>query len=151
MNNEEFYKIDIPLSVRESFNNTILLLTMVKSEYYYIIGFSRKKGQIEIGFDYESDLHRKITETVVVDFYCKDNSVLLSGKINNIDSSDINTLKLHSDCFSVEDNSLVYTFVIPKDKIIPTSISTMNKYILKAKEEIFAFLESYYTECVSGN
>lgn len=150
MNNEEFYEIDIPLSVRESFNNTILLLTMVKSEYYYIIGFSRTKGQIEIGFDYESDLHSKITETIVVDFYCKDDSVLLSGKIKNIDSSDINALMSLNDGFSVENNVLVYTLVIPKDKIIPTSISAMNKYILKAKGEIFAFLESYYKECVSS-
>lgn len=57
---EEFYKVDISSSKRESFNNTILLLTMVKSEYYYIIGFSRVKGQIEIGFDYKSSIHNII-------------------------------------------------------------------------------------------
>ena len=51
--NGEFYIVNKPVSVRETFNNTILLLTMVKSEYYYIISFSRSKGQIEIGFDYE--------------------------------------------------------------------------------------------------
>ena len=69
MNNKEFYKTDKPLTVRESFNNTILLLSMVKSEYYYIIGFSRSEGIIEIGFDFESKLHGKNTEIIILDFY----------------------------------------------------------------------------------
>lgn len=59
MDKNEFYKTDKPLAVRESFNNTILLLTMVKSEYYYIIGFSRAEGKIEIGIDFESELTAK--------------------------------------------------------------------------------------------
>lgn len=47
---------------RETFNNTILLLTMIKSKYYYIVGFSRPNNVIEIAFDFESDLHGLITE-----------------------------------------------------------------------------------------
>ena len=38
---EKFYKVETTVSKRESFNNTILLLTMIKSEYYYIIGFGQ--------------------------------------------------------------------------------------------------------------
>ena len=39
---------DTPFSERETFNNAILLLSMVKSEYYYIVGFSRPNNIIRI-------------------------------------------------------------------------------------------------------
>lgn len=151
MNNKEFYKTDKPLAVRESFNNTILLLTMIKSEYYYIIGFSREKGIIEIGFDFESELHGKITETVILDFYDKDNCVELSCNLKNIDIENVKEImnsKINK-AFSFENGSIIFREKIFSDRLIPTSIKVMNEYILQAKSEIFAFLESYYKECIS--
>ena len=85
MDKNEFYKTDKPLAVRESFNNTILLLTMVKSEYYYIIGFSRAEGKIEIGIDFESELHGKITENIILDFYGFEDFIELSCNLTSID------------------------------------------------------------------
>lgn len=151
MDNKEFYKTDKPLAVRESFNNTILLLTMVKSEYYYIIGFSRTEGKIEIGFDFESDLHGKITEIAILDFYSVDNSIELSCNLKNIDGKNVKEImngKINK-LFLFKNNSVIYKVKIPSDKLIPTSIQVMNKYILRVKSDIFAFLESYYKKCIS--
>lgn len=151
MDKKEFYKTDKPLAVRESFNNTILLLTMVKSEYYYIIGFSRVKGIIEIGFDFESELHGKITETAILDFYGDDNYIELSCSLRNIDRENIETIMNGriNKTFSVESCSVVFRAKIPSDRLIPTSIKMMNEYILQAKSDIFAFLESYYKKCIT--
>ncbi len=149
MGNKEFYQIDIPVSVRESFNNTILLLTMIKSEYYYIIGFSRVNGIIKIGLDYESELHSTITESLVVDFYSEDGNVVLCSKLKNIEISDIESICIDDNHFSIENGLLIYKTIIPSDKLIPTSINTMNKCILQAKADIFNFLECYYKRCVS--
>lgn len=150
MDKKEFYKTDKPLAVRESFNNTILLLTMVKSEYYYIIGFSRVKGIIEIGFDFESELHGKITETAILDFYGDDNYVEFICSLRNIDGENIETImkgKINK-AFSVKSGSVVFRAKMPSDSLIPTSIKMMNEYILQAKSEIFVFLEDYYKQCV---
>lgn len=151
MDKKEFYKTDKPLAVRESFNNTILLLTMVKSEYYYIIGFSRVKGIIEIGFDFESELHGKITETAILDFYGDDNYIELSCSLRNIDRENIETIMNGriNKTFSVESGSVVFRAKMPSDSLIPTSIKMMNEYILQAKSDIFTFLESYYKKCIS--
>lgn len=151
MDKKEFYKTYKPYAVRESFNNTILLLTMVKSEYYYIIGFSRVKGIIEIGFDFESELHGKITETAILDFYGDDNYVELICSLRNIDGENIETImngKINK-AFSVESGSVVFRAKMPSDSLIPTSIKMMNEYILQAKSEIFVFLEDYYKQCVN--
>lgn len=151
MIDKEFYMVDKSISIRESFNNTILLLTMVKSEYYYIIGFSRTEGKIEIGFDFESDLHGKITEIAILDFYSADNSIELSCNLTNIDGENVKEImngKINK-LFLFENNSVIYKAKIPSDKLIPTSIQVMNKYILLAKSDIFAFLESYYKKCLS--
>lgn len=151
MDSKEFYKSDKPLSVRETFNNTILLLTMVKSEYYYIIGFSRNSGIIEIGFDFESELHGKITESTTLDFYGNEECVELSCRLSNIDGENIKEIMdgKVSQAFSFENGAVIYRTQIPSDSLIPTSIKTMNECILQAKSEIFAFLESYYKKCVS--
>lgn len=141
---EEFYKVDISASKRESFNNTILLLTMVKSEYYYIIGFSRLKGQIEIGFEYKSTIHNAITESVIVDFYSDDKNIVLSGELKNINLDDFTDSEQLADNFYFEDNVLKYRLISQRDKLIPSSIEKMNSIIMKAKSEIFDFLENYY-------
>lgn len=141
---EEFYKVDISSSKRESFNNTILLLTMVKSEYYYIIGFSRVKGQIEIGFDYKSSIHNTITESVIVDFYSDDENVVLSGELKNINLDDFTYSSQLAENFYFENNTLKYRQISRRDELIPVSIEKMNGIIMRAKSEIFDFLEKYY-------
>lgn len=141
---EEFYKVDISSSKRESFNNTILLLTMVKSEYYYIIGFSRVKGQIEIGFDYKSSIHNTITESVIVDFYSDDENVVLSGELKNINLDDFTDSSQLAENFYFENNALKYRQISRRDELIPVSIEKMNGIIMRAKSEIFDFLEKYY-------
>lgn len=141
---EEFYKVDISSSKRESFNNTILLLTMVKSEYYYIIGFSRVKGQIEIGFDYKSSIYNTITESVIVDFYSDDENVVLSGELKNINLDDFTDSSQLAENFYFENNALKYRQISQRDELIPISIEKMNGIIMRAKSEIFDFLEKYY-------
>ena len=147
MNNEVYYNTKtIPLAERETFNNTIILLTLVKSQYYYIVGFSRPSNIIEIAFDYESDLHSVISESITVDFGSDDEWVLMRAVLKNISAKD---LVLTSDItiegvFACDRDNVVYDFKVKKDKLIPMSIEKMNGYILKAKSEIIAFLESCY-------
>lgn len=150
MDNMDFYKTDKSLAVRESFNNTILLLTMVKSEYYYIIGFSRVKGIIEIGFDFQNELHGKITETAIIDFHGDDNYIGLSCRLRNIYRGNIKEMmnSKTNKAFSVESGSVVFRAKMPSDSLIPTSIKKMNEYILQAKSEILIFLENYYKQCI---
>ena len=145
---EKFYKVETTVSKRESFNNTILLLTMIKSEYYYIIGFSRPHGQIEIGFDYTSDIHGSITESVIVDFYSDEDNVVLSGEIKNINIEDFLDSVPSNKSFYLEDDVLKYRMLAPRDQLIPISIEKMNTIVLRAKSEIFDFLEEYYRFCI---
>lgn len=151
MDKNEFYKTDKPLAVRESFNNTILLLTMVKSEYYYIIGFSRAEGKIEIGIDFESELHGKITENIILDFYGFEDFIELSCNLTSIDKENIKEIMNGKTniLFLFDNNSVIYKVKIPSDKLILTSIDAMNSFILQAKSDIFAFLEGYYKKCIS--
>ena len=150
MDKNEFYKTDKPLAVRESFNNTILLLTMVKSEYYYI-GFSRAEGKIEIGIDFESELHGKITENIILDFYGFEDFIELSCNLTSIDKENIKEIMNGKTniLFLFDNNSVIYKVKIPSDKLIPTSIDAINSFILQAKSDIFAFLEGYYKKCIS--
>lgn len=148
---EEFHKVDISVSKRESFNNTIILLTMVKSEYYYIIGFSRPEGQIEIGFDYESDIHNVITESIIVDFYTDNKNIVISSEIKNINPNDFYDVVPFEDNFCFENQTLKYKLLSQRDELIPISMEKMNAIILRAKSEIFDFLERYYKYCISKN
>ena len=101
---------------------------------------------IEIAFDYESDLHSVISESITVDFGSDDEWVLMRAVLKNISAKD---LVLTSDItiegvFACDGDNVVYDFKVKKDKLIPMSIEKMNGYILKAKSEIIAFLESCY-------
>lgn len=152
MNNEFYYNTKtIPLAERETFNNTILLLTMVKSQYYYIVGFSRPDNIIEIAFDFDSDLHGFISESVTVDFGSDGAFVLMQCNLRNVAASDVGTqLPFSGDgLFTQNGNDIVYRYKVRKDKLIPTSMEQMNQYILLVKNEIVAFLEAYYAKYLS--
>ena len=137
---------------RETFNNTILLLTMIKSKYYYIVGFSRPNNVIEIAFDFESDLHGLITETMTLNFNESEEYLVLRCKFANI-SDDIRGRK----DFSCEGNGdivsdqegLKYEYLLPKDRILPMSVEKMNAFIIEAKAEIIRFLEKQYSDYLS--
>lgn len=145
---ETYYNTkNVPLADRETYNNTILLLSMVKSEYYYIIGFSRPANVIEIGFDFESNIHGKITESMLIDF-SPEEYVVLRSELCNIQlnerydaiinfNSEVNKIKQR-------DGKYYYELRIKKDKLIPASIEIMNEYILMAKSDIIEFLEKCY-------
>ena len=149
---EKFYDVDISVAKRESFNNTIILLTMIKSEYYYIISFSRPKGQIKIGFDYKSDMHDLITESITVDFYNDNDNIVITSEIKNINLDDFksNVIKLDGN-FYFENEILKYRLLSRRDDLFPVGAEKMNAIILRAKAEIFAFLERYFQSCINKN
>lgn len=140
MNDDVFYDVlDVPLSDRESFNNTISLLTMVKSEYYYIIGFSRTAGVIRVGFDFDTITEGKITRELTIDFKSSSMKIILSCNVLSLDSCYGN---LKSDFgqksanFFIENGNIRYVDKISKDTIMPVSVRTMNSILLKAKRQI---------------
>lgn len=154
MSNEFYYntKTDT-FPERESFNNTILLLTMVKSQYYYIVGFSRPNNMVEIAFDFESDLHSLITESVTLHFDESDKYLVMRCHIKNV-SSKMGFAKgsVFKGKGEINNNNgkLIYEYLIPKDNLIPLSIEKMNAYILDAKKEIVDFLEKQYALYICG-
>lgn len=152
MNNDIYYSTKtIPLVERETFNNTIILLTLVKSNYYYIVGFSRPNNIIEIAFDFESELHTRISESITVDFSLDKEYVLMHSVLKNVTADMMESVMMPSfkGEFSIENGCVVYNYKVKKDKLIPTSIEQMNKYILLAKKEIICFLERLYEERLS--
>ena len=142
----KFYNIkDVSFCDRESFNNAILLLTMIKSEYYYIVGFSRVKGIINIGFDFESEYHKTITESISLDFNSSDEDIIIRCEIQNFngESFSIDSNK-YKGTFSVVNNKLYYLNTISKDDVFPLSIKDLNKHILSSKNDIIGFLKKQY-------
>lgn len=148
MEKDSFYDIkNVPFTDRESFNNTILLLTLVKSDYYYILGFDRLMNVIEIAFDFESEQHSKITETVTVNFNSSESEVVFQCIIKNAYADDTSkeiVRKRKDDCLSIKNGELVFEWRKDKNSISPISVATMNKSILRIKADVFAFLEEYY-------
>ena len=126
---------------------------MVKSQYYYIVGFSRPDNKIEIAFDFESELHSHITESVLIDFASDEEFVLFHSKLNNIpaikSASTFQTSTSFFGNFSMDSSGILYDLKIRKDSHIPTSIEKMNEYILCAKRDIITFMEEYYSTICS--
>ncbi len=143
----KFYDINnISFCDRESFNNAILLLTMVKSEYYYIIGFSRAKGIVNIGFDFEIEYHKTITESISIEFNSSDEYIILRSEIQNAsgDCIEIDSNKYIGTFFTVN-NQIFYTIKIRKDDVFPLGKKELDKYILSSKKDIMDFLKKQYS------
>lgn len=120
---------------RESFNNTILLLTMVKSEYYYIIGFSRKDGIITVGFDFETKTEGKITRELTIDFKSSKTDIVLHSDVLEL-SEKWELLDYTSNLdnrINIKGNKLCYDDVVPKDDIFPSTTKVMNASLLDAR------------------
>lgn len=141
MTNEEvFYDIkSVPLSDRESFNNTILLLTMVKSKYYYIIGFSRPDEIITIGFDFESKTEGVITRGLTIDFKKSSDEIVLFCEIMKTEAvCDDIILMVKDKCEHIfcRNGQIVFEMRIQKDSMFPSSVKMMNKALMTARREI---------------
>lgn len=134
---------DTPFNERETFNNAILLLSMVKSEYYYIVGFSRPDNRIEIGFDFEDKVYGQISETVMMDFSVNLSKIRVFARLTNIIFEGKAVIPFaHKDNFTIEDDSIVYDRLFEKDDTIPVSIDKLNLIILSIKKDIEEFINS---------
>lgn len=133
-------------SERESFNNTILLLSMIKREHYYIVGFSRAEGVIEIAFDFTGELHGQITEAVRISFLSDRDNVILNCSLKNVGGIPPQSCESFSKCgtFSSQGDVVTYTCAVKKDSIIPLSVEEIHRHILRVKNDVIVFLENYY-------
>lgn len=132
---------DTPFNERESFNNAILLLSMVKSEYYYIVGFSRPNNQIEIGFDFDDKIYGRFSETVIMDFSTNSNGVVLFTQLANTFFEGKSVIPFnHKDNFTIDSGGYIhYERLFEKDDVIPISMEKLNTIILTIKEDILEF------------
>lgn len=123
---------------RESFNNTILLLTMVKSKYYYIIGFSRTDGIITVGFDFETKTEGKITRELMIDFYSSGTEIILHSDVLNFPDGLIQSkyAEIQDKSLSIKDCMLCYDAAISKDNIFPLTVKEMNAALLEVRQKM---------------
>lgn len=142
---------ETPFAERETFNNAILLLSMVKSEFYYIVGFSRPDNMIEIGFDFEDEIYGAFSETVALDFSGDSDGIKASAKLNNIvfeNGADI--AELNTDNFSIADGCVFYERFFEKDDVIPVSMDKLNAIILKIKDNIVKFEKQGFSTIINN-
>ena len=131
---------DTPFSERETFNNAILLLSMVKSEYYYIVGFSRPNNIIRIGFDFEDEAYGLISETVVMDFSSETKGIKITTQLKNIVFEGKTVIPFaHNDNFAIDNGYILYERIFEKDDVIPVSMDKLNLMILSIKKDIEEF------------
>jgi len=148
MSQEEFHSVsEVSYIDRESFNNAILLLTMVKSDYYYIVGFSRPNQCITIAFDFETSCFPKITEFLSLSFSKAREFIFIESSISNIVLADKDSLffdTIDSEKFAIADNKITYKNFCKKDTVFPMSINQINVFIKESIREIKDFLISYF-------
>lgn len=125
----------VTFSDRESFNNTIMLLTMVKSEYYYIIGFSRPRGIITVGFDFETNTEGNITRELTIDFLSSASEIILHCEVLELpENMTISKYMQNSDKrLSVKEQKFCYDDRIPKDNLFPLTVKEMNDTLMEAR------------------
>lgn len=137
---------ETPFAERETFNNAILLLSMVKSEFYYIVGFSRPDNIIEIGFDFEDEIYGTFSETVTLEFSSNSDGIKASAQLNNIVfENDVDIPELNVDNFSIEDGYAFYERFFEKDDVIPVSIEKLNVIILAIKSDVEKYEKQGYS------
>ena len=146
MNEDVFYNLDdIPFNEKESFNNTILLLSMVKSDYYYIIGFSRIDNIIAIGFDFFYESCGNISEYITVNFGYSAAELKIECKLNiSIKDCFLNEDVFKNEYFKLSDSCVIYERFFEKDSVLPISIKEMNAIVLFARDDIKSFINSNY-------
>lgn len=131
-----------PFNERETFNNAILLLSMVKSEYYYIVGFSRPDNKIEIGFDFEDKVYDKVSESVTMDFSSDSNGIKVSTQLANIVFEGAPVIPFtHRENFTIDKGYIYYERSFEKDNVIPVSMDKLSSIILSIKKDIEEFAD----------
>lgn len=149
MKKSSFYDLtSVPFSDRETFNNAILLLSMVKSEAYYLTGFSRLNQKIEIGFDFVSSYNTKITQTITMEL-SKPGYMCFSSVLKGIGTKKCKSLtEKFGSKFNCEGDDVIYKSTAERDTIIPISIENVDKAIKVVKKEIIDFIEAYFETAV---
>lgn len=132
---------DTPYNERETFNNAILLLSMVKSQYYYIVGFSRPNNIIEIGFDFDSKNYGIINETITVNFSGNSNKIEITTQLTNMIFKGQKVIIFEDDGFTIEKGCVNYKRLFEKDDIVPASMEKLNLIILSVKNDLYKFIE----------
>ena len=147
MANPAFYDLSKQsVAQRESFNNTILLLSMVKSDNYYIIGFSRPKQQIEIGFDLDRYWHEPITQTLLLDFSKPENGISVEGIVAALPIEYCSGENISaSSAFRAHNGEIIYSRHYPMDALLPHTVSKLDRVLQASKAEILNFLTESYT------
>ncbi len=148
----DFYRITAtPFSTRETFNNTIILLTMIKSDCYYITGFSRPDHIIEIAFDFQSDLHSSITEHITIDFDSDNEYIVVNSVLKNVSANEVykETVLIREGTFSYNGNDVIYEYKIKKDRVLPLNFKVMHQNIITVKNEIMSFEKECFENYLS--
>ena len=143
---------DTPFNERETFNNAILLLSMVKSEYYYIVGFSRPDNKIEVCFDIEDKVYGQISESIIMDFSGDPKGIKVSARLTNIILDGENKILFpHKSHYNMDDGCVHYNRTFEKDSLIPESMEKLNEIILAAKKDVAEFINDGISEYLSNN
>ena len=145
----EFYDMrGIPFVQRESFNNAVLLMSMVTSEHYYIVAFSRPEWRIDLAFDFESDLHSPVTQHLSIHFGSSPDEYLLEGNVENI-SAGMSLDYSGQGQMIPSPQGVRYEYRFQKDEIIPLSIRKLHEIIIMVKKDIIEYVERQYQICLS--
>lgn len=144
MDSSVLYNVkQIPFAERETFNNAILLLSMVKSEFYYIVGFSRPDNIIEIGFDLSGEHIGLCFETLILDFSADEYRLKVFSKLKNVVFENEAEIPFeHDGYFTLTDGGIYYERLFEKDNVIPMSMDKLNTIILSVKRDIEQFEEN---------
>jgi len=128
-------------------------MTMIKSRFYYITGFSRPENTIELSFDFASDLHQQITENCSLEFSRSPEFILLHCRLSNITPAQYRQAAekamVTNGQIICTDSAIEYELQLPKDSLIPASVSQLNSFIMLAKSEICDFTERCYEHFLS--
>lgn len=136
---------DISFCQRESFNNAILLTTMVKSTCYYIIGFSREEGVVTIAFDFSSATHAELTKEVNISFY--GSKIKFEAELQNT----LESLNIPRDnYFLVKNGKIAYSREIDFDGNFPIGYNQLHNEIMQTKNQIIMYLEKLYKIVLSN-
>ena len=146
MNYTTFYDVSsVSVVQREAFNNTIILLSMVKSESYYIIGFSRPLQRIEIGFDLARDGGQNIVQSLTIDFSDWTAGLTISGTIASLPAEQYNeNFSGNTPAFSCDGKDIFYQRTYPTDELLPHTAAKMDRVLQASKNEILHFLGAQY-------
>ena len=151
MNKPEFHDTSSQsVAQRESFSNTIVLLSMVKSEHYYIIGFSRPQQTIEVAFDCQDVTTEVISQSLILDYSDWKSGLKVTAELKALPEKFCNLQALSSSkSFILQDGIVRYNRTYPNDAVLPYTVSRLNRILLATKDEILDFLNICYSSATS--